>query len=73
MERYADALEQLAGCLAVPALRDRGDMADLRRRAHAAHAACHLNLAAVGLKARCQGCVTVARFGASLTRRLLSL
>ena len=51
-ERYTDALEQLAGCMAVPALRDRGDMVDLRRRAAAACAACHLNLAAVGLKAR---------------------
>ena len=38
--------------MAVPALRDRGDMVDLRRRAAAASAACHLNLAAVALKAR---------------------
>jgi hypothetical protein len=41
----------LAGALTVPALR-RPDMGDLLRRAHAAHAACHLNLAACAMKAR---------------------
>jgi hypothetical protein len=49
--RYVDALDLLAGALEVPALR-RPDMADLLRRAHAAHAACHLNLAACALKVR---------------------
>ncbi len=46
-----EALELLAGALTVPALR-RPDMADLLRRADAAHAACHLNLAACALKVR---------------------
>jgi hypothetical protein len=50
-QRYVEALDLLAGALEVPALR-RPDMGDLLRRAHAAHAACHLNLAACALKAR---------------------
>jgi hypothetical protein len=51
VERYVAALDLLAGALTVPALR-RPDMGDLLRRASAAHAACHLNLAACAMKAR---------------------
>ena len=47
--RYDEALELLAGALEVPALR-RPDMGDLLRRAHAVHAACHLNLCACAMK-----------------------
>jgi len=50
--QYEEALGVLGGALAVPTLRERPDMADLLRRVHAAHAACHLNLAAVAAKAR---------------------
>ena len=48
-EKYVEALCQVGGALAAAPLQ-RADMADLLRRCHAAHATCHLNLAACAAK-----------------------
>jgi len=46
-DKYLEALGQVDGALEVPALQRRPDFGDLLRRCNAAHASCHLNLAAV--------------------------
>jgi hypothetical protein len=51
-EKYTAALELVGAALSVPTLSARPDMADLLKRAHATHAVCHLNLAAVAQKVR---------------------
>ena len=52
VEQYAASAASVGAALDVPALRQRAELRDLLRAAHAAHASCHLNLAAVAMKAR---------------------
>ena len=50
-EKYIEALAQVGGALSVPALARQPEFSDLLRRCNAAHASCHLNLAACAARA----------------------